>query len=196
MAGNPSCPVNSEKRQEKNQRLKILHGTSTSTAQQQHKQTWSGNTKEYLFGIETATNNTTSTTVQNNYNNHQMDIVDMFEKINNTMLYIKQQQDDLNEKFDTIAMKLNTRNNDIGRIKYCIYEIICLLVKEISNQIHLKARGSNKQTIPSLYNKLVDFISKNIVSNNNIDDGPSDKTSAHERTTSNRDLYQTTTYES
>ncbi|CAF1457482.1 unnamed protein product [Rotaria sp. Silwood1] len=84
------------------------------------------------------------------------------------MLYIQQQQDDLNEKFDTIAMKLNTHNNDIGRIKYCIYEIICLLVKEISNQIHLKAR----------------------------DDGPDGNTSAHERTTSNHDLYQTTTYES
>ncbi|CAF4624446.1 unnamed protein product, partial [Rotaria sp. Silwood2] len=84
------------------------------------------NTKEYLFGIKTATTNITSTIVQNNNNNHQMDIVDMFEKINNTMLYIKQQQDDLNEKFNTIVMKLNTHNNDIGRIKYCIYEIIYL----------------------------------------------------------------------
>ncbi|CAF5050702.1 unnamed protein product, partial [Rotaria sp. Silwood1] len=168
MVVDPSCSVKSGKRQEKNQRLKILHGTSTSTAQQQHKQVWSGNSKEYLFSIKTATDNTTSTTVQNNNNNHRMDIVDMFEKINDTMLYIKQQQDDINEKFDAIAMKLNTHNNNIGRIKYCIYEIINLLVKEISNQIQLKAR----------------------------DDGPGDKTSVHECTTSNRDLYQTTTYES
>ena len=56
----------------------------------------------------------------------------MFEKINNTMLYIKQQLDDMNEKFDTVAMKLNTHNNDIGRIKYCIYEITCLHCKKNS----------------------------------------------------------------
>ncbi|CAF4884301.1 unnamed protein product [Rotaria sp. Silwood1] len=41
--GDPSCSIKSGKRQEKNQRLKILNGTSTSTAQQQHKQVWSGN---------------------------------------------------------------------------------------------------------------------------------------------------------
>ncbi|CAF4991423.1 unnamed protein product [Rotaria sp. Silwood1] len=43
MVGDPSCSIKSGKRQEKNQRLKILNGTSTSTAQQQHKQVWSGN---------------------------------------------------------------------------------------------------------------------------------------------------------
>ncbi|CAF4559727.1 unnamed protein product, partial [Rotaria sp. Silwood2] len=37
ISGNLSCPLNSEKRQEKNQRLKILRGTFTLIAQQQHK---------------------------------------------------------------------------------------------------------------------------------------------------------------
>ncbi|CAF1389762.1 unnamed protein product [Rotaria sordida] len=65
MAGNPSCPVKLGKRQEKHQQLKISHVTSTSTAQQQHKQIWSDNTKECLFGVETAALNATSTTVNN-----------------------------------------------------------------------------------------------------------------------------------
>jgi hypothetical protein len=199
MAGNPSCPVKSEKRQEKNQRLKICNEASTSTSQQQHKQAWTGNVKEHLFDIETAaTSASPKTIVNNNNNNYQTDIVNMFEKINNTMLHIKQQQDELNGKFDTLERKLNYHNNDIKQINYCIYDILCPLVKEISNQIHLKAKGVNKQTISPLYNKLVDFISKNTISNNNnnINDLSGDKSSAQERSTSNCESYQSTIYES
>ena len=205
MAGNPSCPVKSGKRQEKNQRtFKIANEASTSTNQQQHKQAWTGNVKEHLFDTVTAATNASLKTIANNDNNHQIDIVNMFEKINNTMLQIKQQQDELNGKFDVFEMKLNHHNNDIKQINYCIHDILCPLVKEISNQIHLKAKGVNKQTRSPLYNKLVDFISKNTIfnnnnnsnNNNNINDLTSDQSTAQDRSTSNYISYQSTIYES
>ncbi|CAF0803814.1 unnamed protein product [Adineta steineri] len=194
MAGNPSCPVKLEKRQEKNQRTKISNETSAATTQQQHKQSWNGKTKEHLFGAEITTNNATPSIVNNN--NYQTDIVNMFEKINNTMLLIKQQQDDLKNKFDSIDMKFKSYNNDIIQMKYCIYEILCPLVEKIANPIESKTRGSYKETIQPLYIKLVDFISKNTITNISMDDASEDNTSAEERKTSNRNLYQTITHES
>jgi hypothetical protein len=122
-----------------------------------------------------------------------MDGVNLFNKTNNTMLHIRQQQDDLNGKFDSLDTKLNYYNNDINQIKYCIYDILCPLVKEISNQIHLKAGSLNKQTISPLCNKLLEFISKNSLLNN-VDDIFSDKKSAQERTIFNSDSHQTTIY--
>ena len=195
MAGNPSCPVKSEKRQEKNQRLKIPNDSSASTSPPQHKQAWSSNTKEHLFSTETAGKNATSTTINNS--NYQTDIVNMFEKINNTMLHIKQQQDDLNGKFDALETKFNYHSNNIKQLNFCIYEIICPLVKEISNQLLSKVKGLHKHTLSLLHNKLIDFISTNpITNNNNIDNPPGDKTNAQVHSTSNYELYQSTSYES
>ncbi|CAF4200463.1 unnamed protein product, partial [Adineta steineri] len=194
MAGNPSCPVKLEKRQEKNQRTKISNETSAATTQQQHKHAWNGKTKEHLFGAETTTNNATPSIINNN--NYQTDIVNMFEKINNTMLIIKQQQDDLKNKFDVIDMKFKSYNNDIIQMKYCIYEILCPLVEKIANPIESKTRGPYKETIQPLYIKLVDFISKNTTTNISMDDASDDNISAEERKTSNRNLYQTITHES
>jgi uncharacterized protein YchJ len=80
MAGNPSCPVKSEKRQEKN------------STQQHHKQAWISNTNEHLLRNKTsATTNASPTYLNsdvsnsNNSNNNQKDITNILDKIHNKM---------------------------------------------------------------------------------------------------------------
>jgi hypothetical protein len=163
MAGNPNCPFKLEKRLEKNQRLKSSNGTIDSSTVQ-HKNAWTANTRDYLFANDTAnaipmTGVISSSTVNDN-NNHQLNISNALNQINNSMLLIKQQQDELNKKFSLFEVNLNSYNNEINYIKLCINDILCPLLKEITNQV-LKAKGVNKQTISPLYNKLVDIISKN-----------------------------------
>ncbi|CAF2065349.1 unnamed protein product [Rotaria magnacalcarata] len=192
MAGNPSCPVKSDKRQEKNQRMKLSNDPTTSL-NQQPRQAWSTNTKEHLFCNKTpTTTNASAAYLNNDYsnNNNQIDMNNTLNKIHDTMLHIKQQQDELNERFNTFDMKLNHYNNEISSIKCCINEILCPLLKEISSQIYLKAKGLNKQTISPLYNKLTDFILKNS-SPTNVENVSGEKPKSHERSISNSDPNQT-----
>jgi hypothetical protein len=193
MAGNPSCPVKSDKRQEKNQRMK-LSSDATASSNQQHTQAWSTNTKEHLFSNKTPTTTNASPTYLNNdysNNNNQTDITNILNKIHVTMLHIKHQQDELNERFNIFDLKLNHYNNDISNIKCCINEILCPLLKEISSQIYLKAKGLHKQTISPLYNKLTDYILKNS-SPTNVDSLSGEKTNTYECSISNSDPNLTT----
>lgn len=70
-----------------------------------------------------------STTVNNNNNNnYQIDIANALNKMNNTMSHIKQQQDDLNKRFNLFDMNLIYHINDIDQIKICINDILCPLL--------------------------------------------------------------------
>ncbi|CAF4356502.1 unnamed protein product, partial [Rotaria magnacalcarata] len=161
MSGNPGCPKKIEQRYEINQQLKQLNRNSDTQTQRQ-KPTWTGNTTDYLFGNELEING-------NNTTNSHVEFIKVLEKINSTMSLIKDQQDELNSKFDTLDTKLNRYNNDFNQIKICINEILCPLIKEISNQVLQKAKGLNKQTLAPLHDKLINFMSKSIVSSNEID---------------------------
>ncbi|CAF2838713.1 unnamed protein product [Rotaria sp. Silwood2] len=164
MAGNPNYPFKLEKRYEKSQRLKLSNGTINSSAVQR-KNAWTTNTRENLFGNDirnvTPTTGATSSSMVNDNNNYQLDITNVLNQINNTMLVVKQQQDELNKKFSLFEVNLNSYSNEMNHIKFCINDILCPLLKEISNQVYLKAKGVNKQAISPLHNKLVNFISKN-----------------------------------
>jgi hypothetical protein len=92
MAGNPSCPVKSEKRQEKNQRTKLTSDVAAASTQQHHKQAWISNTNEHLLRNKTsATTNASPTYLNsdvsnsNNSNNNQKDITNILDKIHNKM---------------------------------------------------------------------------------------------------------------
>jgi hypothetical protein len=92
-------------------------------------------------------------------------------------------------------MKLNHFNNEFSNIKGCINDILCPLLKEITSQIYLKAKGLNKQTISPLYNKLTNFILKNSLPSNFDNLVVGEKTNTQERSTFNSDP-NLTTYES
>lgn len=129
MAGSPACPKKIEQRNEINQRQKIPNKT-TDTTIQQRKPAWSGNTTTHLFGHDIATN-------RNHNTDKEIDCINIniLEKINNTMLCIKDQQDKLNSKFNSFERKLNCYVNDVNQLKSCINDIICPLIKEISSQL-------------------------------------------------------------
>jgi hypothetical protein len=166
MAGNPNCPVKLNKRFEKNQRLKAPDGTPPiSTTNQQRKEPWSFNTNQHLFGIDTVKNIDSSITLDK-INNQKIDIINMFDTINDTMLQIKQKQVELQGKIESIDKKLENYQYDMSQVKTCIYDILCPLVKEISNQIQLKAKGVSKQSISPLYEKLTEFMSTNMITKN------------------------------
>jgi hypothetical protein len=199
MAGNPNCSVKSEKRFEKNQRLKLSVETLNS-ATLQRKQAWSSKTQQHLFGNDTAavtqTTEDISLSTANDNNNHQLAISNALNQINSTMLLIKQQQqDDLNKKFNLLEVNLNSYCNDMSHIKYCINDILCPLLKEISNQVYLKAKGVNKQTISPLHNKLADYISKNNVLSG-VDNLSRSRANAQDRLVSNNDPEHMATDES
>ncbi|CAF0770622.1 unnamed protein product [Adineta ricciae] len=196
MAGNPSCPVKLGKRQERNQRMKTPREASSTINQQQRKHTWTGNANEHLFGSEPTPNTTSSTSTLNNSMNYETNILNMFEKIENAMHGIKQKQVELNNKFDEINAKLNYHNDNINQLKYCIYDVLCPLVQEITIQTQSKATAANKKAIVPLYNKLTELISKNNNSSNNMDEYTTNEIGVNEYTKSNGELYQTTTHES
>ena len=114
MAGNPNCPVKLEKRQEKNQRMKTPNEASSTMNQQQRNQAWNGNSNEYLLGPVPTTNTTSSTSTKNNNMDYEMNIFNMFEKIEKAIVDFKQQQVELNNKFDGINAKLNYHNDNIN----------------------------------------------------------------------------------
>ncbi|CAF3210753.1 unnamed protein product [Rotaria sp. Silwood2] len=179
MAGNPVCPKKIEQRYETNQRQKLLNKTSDTQTPRQ-KSAWCGNTTAHLLGYEVVTDGDNNT-------NNQVDFIKMLEKINNTMLYIKDQQDELKSKFDAFDMKLNHYNQDINQMKFCINDILCPLIKEVSSQVIQKAKGLNKHILSPLYNKLVNFMSKTIPPSNVID-VPTEHTNTGECFTSNSDI--------
>ena len=94
----------------------------------------------------------------------------MLQKINSTMSHIKDKQDELRIKLDSCEKKLNIFIKDVNQLKLCMNDILCPLIKEISCQVIQKTRGMNKQTLSSLYDKLLSYMSTNVVPLNATED--------------------------
>lgn len=160
----------------------------STTIRHEHKRSWTGNTIENLFGTNNESSSIAATDVSKNTSISQMNTLHMFEKLNNTMLLLKEQQNELNEKLDIINATLKYHHNDFNQIKHCITEIICPLVMEISKQVQSKAKGADKQMISSLHNKLADFIMNNANPNNeNSSNVINDKPRTRDHTMTNID---------
>jgi hypothetical protein len=164
MAGNPNCPIKLEKRQEKNQRLKLTNNsTKTLSQQQQCKEAWLSNANQHLSANETTLKNPHPERSNSNSNsinfNEQANMITMLDKISVTMLEIKRQQETLKSKVDSIDLKILKYQTELDQIKQCVYDILCPLVNEVTKLIQPRAKNANKQTLTPLYNKLTEFIS-------------------------------------
>ena len=160
MAGSPNCPTKIAKRQEKN-RKRMLNSTNwvPPPATQQRPNACLDNTGQHLLGNATTTRPTDI---------NQIDIADILNKINNTMVAISQQQHALNDKFTALSAKLNIHSTEMNHINYVIDEILCPLIKEVSSQVSTQAKAQKKQKISPLYDKLAEYMYKksNIDANN------------------------------
>lgn len=162
MAGNPNCPVKLEKRLEMNQRLKgNIISTVKTSSQHPRANAWTSNTNHHLFGNPTIPLNTQST--DNNSitsGNDQASIINILAKISSTMMEIKQQQDALASKIDSIDSKAKAYHSELEQIKHCVYDILCPLITETAKQTHPKSKNAGKTALLPLQNKLVQFLSK------------------------------------
>ena len=102
--------------------------------------------------------------------NKEFELINMLQKINSTMSHIKDKQDELRIKLDSCEKKLNIFIKDVNQLKLCMNDILCPLIKEISCQVIQKTRGMNKQTLSSLYDKLLSYMSTNVVPLNATED--------------------------
>ena len=161
MAGNPSCPVKAERRYEKEQKKNLLSGTCGPPTERP-KHAWSANTVELLFNEERPTDATaidTSTANATN-NSHLNEFTNALRSINETLIQIKNQQDIMNLRSESIDRLVHEYTEDMCQIKYCLYEIICPLICELSNDSQKKARGTTRGTLTPLCTRLNQFISE------------------------------------
>ena len=70
------------------------------------------------------TNTNSSTRTQTKNGNCETNIINMFPRIGNAVLGIRQQQIELNDKFDPINAKLNSQNENINQLRYGLYDAI------------------------------------------------------------------------
>ena len=98
---------------------------------------WNGNTTAYLSGNEVLIN-------ENNSRNKEVELVNVLEKINRTMSYIKNQQDKLKIKLDACEKKFDIFIRDVNQLKLCVNDILCPLIKEIPTQFIQKTKRVNE----------------------------------------------------
>ncbi|CAF0768580.1 unnamed protein product [Didymodactylos carnosus] len=149
MAGNPSCPVKIERRQVKIQQNKPSNVNQSSVRQQQG--VWVNMPGRLLFS------DAPRTPSMNQNTKYGKEERDMIEKINDTTMAIMQNQKDLHEQFMVLNEKMVNHVNLIN-------DIICPLIREISNIIYGQVKGQNTQKITPLYNKLVNYMGKSNIS--------------------------------
>ena len=182
MAGNPSCPVKSEKRHEKEQRKKAPSGTPSLPAKS-NQRAWSTNTVELLFNemrpIDAASSVSTAANTPNG-GNLLKDFTDTLRSINDTLLQIKHQQDTLNQRSESLEGQVHNYLEDMKQVKHCLYEIICPMVDELSNRTQKKARGAVKEALPPLCSRLKTFIEESIYPKNTTKSS-NESTDARER---------------
>ncbi|CAF4532394.1 unnamed protein product [Didymodactylos carnosus] len=126
MAGNPSCPMKIERRQVKIQQNKPSNDNQSSVRQQQG--VWVNMPGRLLFG------DAPRTPSMNQNTKYGKEERDMIEKINDTTMAIMRNQKDLHEQFMVLNGKMENHVNLIN-------DIICPLIREISNIIYGQVKG-------------------------------------------------------
>jgi hypothetical protein len=159
MAGSPNCPIKLEIRQEKN-RQKLLKSTNwvSPPASQQQGNVWKDNSAHQLFGNPATTSTHSSMSAATSTNSSQIEIVNILNKINNTMVCISQQLLEMNDKFTALNTKTLDHDAEITHINYFINEILCPLVKEVTIQTNIQTKAKKRQIITPLYEKLLQYM--------------------------------------
>ena len=81
-------------------------------------------------------------------------------------------------------------SKNVNQLKHCMNEILCPLIKESSRQVIQKAKGSTKQALLFLYDKLLSYMSTNMVRLNTTD-VTINHTNHDKSVTSNSDITRT-----
>ncbi|CAF1066983.1 unnamed protein product [Didymodactylos carnosus] len=147
MAGNPNCPKKIETRDLKKLQRKSSSLISTNLS---YTNRWTGNSARYLFG-----NSTTTTNNNANDNNRLMEMIDT---IHVNIQTVSQQQSDLIKLFNDLSDKTNNQVKETVNINQVLNEIVCPLLKDVTNIIYTQINPQQKQQIKSAHNKLVSYL--------------------------------------
>ncbi|CAF3906925.1 unnamed protein product [Rotaria magnacalcarata] len=71
-----------------------------------------------------------------------------------------QQQVELSRHLKEQTRQLNCRTNEIIKINRTLHEVICPLLKEVTQIIYAQSNSHKKRQINSSYNKLVDYLNQ------------------------------------
>ncbi|CAF2758798.1 unnamed protein product [Rotaria sp. Silwood2] len=172
MAGNPNCPLKIETRENKKMKIKIAP-SMTST----HANIWTGNTARHLFGQGGTTE---SVSIDKAIDSNSNNLMKKFNSIEENIQTILKQQTDLGKQFNDINMKINNQAIEMLNINYILNDIVCPLLKDVTNIIYTQINAQQKHQINSAYNKLVSF----------LDQKGLNCTSIHTHTQNNRKTFQ------
>jgi hypothetical protein len=153
MAGSPNCPKKIESREMK----KVQSKQSSSLSMYFPKNNrWRGDSALRLFG-HTATTTSILTNSCNSDNNYQIKLLDT---IHLNIQSILKQQVDLNNNLKELTIQLNGQAKEIININQVLNEIVCPLLKEVTQIIYTQTNSQQKRQIDSSYNKLVNYLNQ------------------------------------
>ncbi|CAF1457452.1 unnamed protein product [Adineta steineri] len=154
MAGSPNCPKKIESRELKKVQTKqsALVASQTTTSNNR----WINNSVSHLFD-STSTDKTNSTSSNTNSKDFQSKIL---EKMHLDILNILKQQVELNTNLKQLTLQLNKHAMDIININRTLNEIVCPLLKEVTQIIYTKISSEEKRQMDSTYNKLVNYLNQ------------------------------------
>ncbi|CAM4762661.1 unnamed protein product [Rotaria magnacalcarata] len=153
MAGNPNCPQKIATRENKKTQMKAIG--QTPTTQTMNSNIWTGDTTRRLFGNATTTQSIILNKVHDNNNDELMKKLDSIE--NNIQTILKQQAE-VNQLINDTNIKINNQATEILNINYILNDIVCPLLKDITNVIYTQITTQQKQQINPIYNRLVSFL--------------------------------------
>ncbi|CAF3386820.1 unnamed protein product [Rotaria socialis] len=140
MAGNPNCPQKIATRENKKIQMKAIG--QTPTTQTMNSNIWTGDTTRRLFGNAKTTQPIILNKVHDNNNDELMKKLDSIE--NNIQTILKQQAEVIQLINDT-NIKINNQATEILNINYILNDIVCPLLKDITNVIYTQITTQQKQ---------------------------------------------------
>ncbi|CAF1652858.1 unnamed protein product [Rotaria magnacalcarata] len=152
LAGNPNCPKKIETRELKKYQAKPLTLPSSYLV---NSNKWTGNSAQHLFGNASAT----SKQVNNNINKNDFPL-QLLDTMHSNIQSVLQQQVELNRHIKEQTTQLNCQANEIIKINRTLHEVICPLLKEVTQIIYAQSNSHQKRQIDSPYNKLVDYLNQ------------------------------------
>ncbi|CAF2435620.1 unnamed protein product [Rotaria sp. Silwood2] len=153
MAGNPNCPQKIATRE--NKKIQMTTIGQIRTTQTPNSNVWAGDAAHHLFGNASTTKSLILNKVQNNIN---ADLMKKLDSIENNIQTILKQQADLSQLFNDTNTKINNQAMDILNINCILNDIVCPLLKDVTNIIYTQINTQQKQQINPIYNRLVSFL--------------------------------------
>jgi hypothetical protein len=179
MAGSPSCPKKIESRELKKAQAKPSSSIPTYLF---NTNKWSGNSAHQLFE-NSATTTPTATNSYMHENSYQLKLLDT---IHLNIQSILQQQMNLNKNLNDLTGQLNGQAKEIININQILNEVVCPLLKEVTQTIYIQTNSQQKRQIDSSYNKLVNYLNQKDLNYSLLNATHTNKSPLHQQQTTSQ----------